>query len=141
MSYFRRSRFAFGDTAWTMELSARPWIPGDSTLGGSRTAAAGVPASSVVRRDSLIKLTLRFEEYEWPNVHALIRYGQTAQAFQWFPDADDTGDTVFVYLDAPVVGERFAPTRMAEYERGMEITLTLRELPGATTWRNYFEEE
>lgn len=140
MNVVRRSRFQYGSTDWSTELSARPWIPGDATVGGSRTAAAGVPASSIVRRDSLITVTLRFEENEWDDVLALIEYGQTQQLFRWFPDADDASDSVSVWLENPAAGERFAPTRMAGYDRGMEATLVLRELTGASTWRNYFEE-
>lgn len=137
----RRSRFEFGGQSWTTTYTTRPWVPGDFTIGGSRTSAAGIPAAYVVRRDALVELTLRVTEAEYPRLLALIRYGQSSQTFVWYPDANDTSDAVTVYLEAPLAGERWSPTRDGAYPRHFEMTITLRQSPySLRTWRGFWED-
>ena len=139
MAYRRRSRFVFGTSDWTTELSVHPWIPADATVGGSRTAASGIPASYIVRRDALVELTIRASEDEWPELLSLIAYGQTAQAFTWYPEAAES-ESRLVYLEAPLAGERWAPSRVAEFLRVFEMTITLRAIADVDPWVEYFDD-
>lgn len=114
----------------------RPWTPIDASIGGSRTAAAGVPAGYVVRRDALLELTLRLDEDEWVELVNLIDYGQQGEAFLWTPDTAELGTNYPVYLEEPTPGGRFAPQR-TDFPRVLEAAITLRgvDLP---PWPDYF---
>ena len=139
MSYYRRSRFVFGTDDWTTEVSAHPWIPSDASVGGSRTSAAGIPASYVVRRDKLTELTLRVSEDEWEDYLALLTWGQTSATFLWYPDADEAASYT-VYLESPLAGERSSPTRLGDFLRVFECTITLRNTAGVNQWQPYFAD-
>lgn len=139
MALARRSRFVYATaSAFAATLPARPWTPVDNTVGGSRTAASGVPASYIVRRDGLLELTLRIEEAEWAAFLALIVFGQSAAAFVWFPDAEEA-TSFTVYLDSPAAGEKWKPTRDT-YARVFEVTITLRSTDGTPLWLPYFDD-
>lgn len=140
MTYFRRSRFVFGTGDWTTEVSAQPWIPADNTVGGSRTSAAGIAASYIVRRDILTELTLRVSEDEWDELLALVAYGQASLSFTWYPDADEAASYA-VYLEAPLAGERWSPARTVGFLRQFEVTVTLRNTAGVDPWQPYFADE
>jgi len=141
MSYHRRSRFVYGDDGdWTTDLSAKPWTPADFTVGGSRTSAAGIPASYVVRRDALIELPLRVTEGEWPTFLGLIAFGQTAESFVWYPEATSLVG-MEVYLESPLAGERWSPARMGGFERVFDVTITLRAVTGSLSWFEYFDDD
>jgi len=133
-----RSRFEY-DTVSSFETEhpARPWLPADETVGGSRTAASGVPASYVVRRDATVSLTLRIEEAEWIDFLLLIAFGQSAQAFLWFPDTDEA-ESFSVYLEAPAAGAQLTPTRDGAYPAVFEVTITLRSADGTAPWTEFF---
>jgi len=134
----RRSKFVFGGITWETSLPAHPWTPADSTFGGERRiTATGIPAVDLVRRDDLIDLVLRVREREWTQLLALITFGQSAETFLWYPDADLPG-LVTVWLESPVAGEEWGPTR-SDYPRVFEVTLTLRAALSFTTWSEYFE--
>jgi hypothetical protein len=134
----RRSRFVYGTSTWVTDLPARFWSPTDNTVGGTRVSAAGVPATYVVRRDGLLELPLRLHESEWPDLLALVAYGQSGLPISWAPDADNPGAAVDVYLESPAPGEKWTPTRSAEFPRVLEQTLTLRGLTTAP-WAAFFE--
>jgi hypothetical protein len=139
----RRSRFVYGpegsEVTLDTTISVRPWLPIDRTVGGSRTSAAGVPASYVVRQDSLLVVTLRFWESEWLGILNLLTFGRSDQSFLWFPDVDDTGTSVEVYLETPIAGEDATPTRDGEFPRVMELVITLRGVGTAVPWLPYFQ--
>ena len=138
MALARRSRFLYGDSGdYTTPLPVTAWLPAETTVGGSRVAGSGVPASYMVRRDGLIDLTLRFEEGGWPDVLALVQFGQTAESFLWQPDALGT-EAFAVYLDIPAPGAKWAPTRDGQNPRLMLLTLTLRLVDGSSPWLAYF---
>lgn len=133
-----RPRFEYDvGSSFETEHPSRPWTPMDETVGGSRTAASGVPASYLVRRDATVSLTLRLEETEWADFLALIAFGQTAQAFLWFPDTDEV-ENFSVYLAVPSAGERLTPTRDNAYPAVFEVTITLRSADGTAPWLAYF---
>ena len=134
----RLARFVFGTTTFDATISARAWTPRDATVGGSRTAASGVPASYIVRRDALLDFRLRFWETEWPTVLNLVSYGQGKQALTWYPDLDDLDVSFSVYLEAPAPGEAFAPERDPDFPRTFELPMTLRGVGAAVPWADYF---
>lgn len=130
-----RSRFIYGTGGdvvdWQTELPARPWTPVTATIGGSRTAASGTPAAYVVRRDENIRLSLRVYETELPDVAALIAWGQEAETILWLPDANDTTESYFVYLEGPLAGETWEPVRDASYPKVFTVDLVFRlTVPG-----------
>jgi hypothetical protein len=132
----RRSRFAYGSSTFETTISVRPWTPRDSTVGGTRVAGSGVPATYVVRRDNMVSVTLRLREDQWEDLLDLVAYGQAGLPFIWYPDANDLTESFTVYLHAPAAGSEWEPTR-GELPRILEATLTLRSLSGSL-WRPYF---
>lgn len=137
----RRSRFIYGplgsEVTLITSISVRPWLPTNRTIGGQRISAAGVPASYVVRTDHLLEITLRFYESEWSAIENLVAFGQSAQSFLWYPEAD-SGTGVEVYLDSPQFGESVVPSRDAEFPRVMELPITIRGVGTAVPWTPYF---
>lgn len=132
-----RVLFQYGSGgSFSPRLPPKPWTPVDMTIGGSRTAAAGVPASYVVRRDSLLEVTLRIDEDEFVDLVNLLTWGQGAESFLFYPDADDLGTSYEVWLESPLAGERYSPER-TDFLRTFETTITLRgvDLP---PWPAYF---
>lgn len=117
-------------------LPPKPWTPIDETTGGSRTAAGGVPASYIVRRDSLLEVVLRIDEDEWTDFVNLIAWGQSGESFLWYPDADDVGTSFEVWLEEPKPGGRYSPER-TDFPRVLECTLILRGVD-VPPWPNYF---
>ncbi len=136
----RRSRFDFGTSSWTTELSAQEWSPSDETVGGFRISAGGVPASYVVRRDALIEVPLRVLETEWAAFLNLVQWGQSSQQVTWYPDADDIGTSFLCYWHSPHAGDRVAPARDAAYPRMFTVTVTLRGVGAVVPWTPYHVE-
>jgi hypothetical protein len=135
------SRFVYGvggdAVDWTTTLPVRPWRRITATAGGSRTAAGGVPASHVVRRDYNLALTLRLYETEMSDLAGLITWGQSSEYFLWYPDAA-VEESYPVYLEHPVAGEDLEEERSAEFPSVIEATLVLRRIT-ATPWAlDYF---
>lgn len=134
----QRSRFTYGlGEEFITQLPPRAWMPAEQTIGGERTSEAGIAASYIARTDVLLDVTLRFFEDEYEDVRALIRFGQTKQGFLWFPDAEDVV-SFLVYLDAPKVGERWAPTRDGQFPRVFEQAITLRGVGAVEPWLRYW---
>lgn len=128
----KRSRFVYGatgsETDWTMGIPIRAWGRSTPTVGGSRTAAGGTPASYIVRRDHLLSLPLRFRESEWEDLHGVLAWGQASESFEWYPDALDPATSFTVYLISPAAGEEIEPQRSAEYPKLLELTVELRRV-------------
>lgn len=140
----RRSRFVYGatgsETDVTLDLPSRPWGRRAPTVGGSRTSSAGIPASFVVRRDEVVVLPLRFRESEWADVRAILEWGQLAESMTWYPDALEPLTSFEVYLETPRPGEDVAPTRLAEYQKVLELTIELRLVSGETFLPEFFAD-
>jgi hypothetical protein len=135
------SRFVYGVgdglTTWDLTLPIRPWRRVTATIGGSRTAAGGVPASHIVRRDYLLWLTLRVYETERPDLDALIEWGQSSESLLWYPDQEET--TVYeVYLEHPVAGEDLEDQRSDEFPSVIEATICLRRVDAYAWSLDYF---
>jgi hypothetical protein len=137
-----RPRFVFGIggdiTNWRLRLPVRPWVPSTSTAGGTRTAAGGVPAGYVVRRDYNLELTLRLFERELDELDELIAWAQPGESFTWYPDRAVPGQSFEVYLESPRAGEVWSPIRTADYPKVFEMRLTLRLTTGGPWALDYF---
>lgn len=110
-----------------LSLPCRPWTPVSRGVGGSETSAAGIPAAYEVRRDRLLRVTLRFFEWEWQQVEAWLEWAQrTARTSRVRLDRDRPETEYTVYIEAPAMGAEIAPRRSAEFEAAMEIDVELR---------------
>jgi hypothetical protein len=138
-----RSRFLFGAvgdvTDWETTLPVKGWTPTTRTVGGSRTAAAGRPASHVVRRDYNLRVDLRLYETELPSLYALIEWGQLSESLLWLPDANESATRFLVYLEAPLAGEEWEAARDANFGRVFGVPLVLRRVDGYAFGLDYFE--
>lgn len=135
MSYHFRSRFVYGltPTDWTTTLPTRAWGRRTGTVAaGSRTAAGGVPAAYVVRRDHVLSLTVRIYEAEWPDLHGVIEWGQFAEQFTWYPDAGGLVHALgyAVWLEHPQAPNDVTPNRSDEYPLVLEQEIHLRRADG-----------
>lgn len=139
-----RSRFVYGvagsETDWSTIRPVRSWTNPTATVGGSRTSASGTPAAYVARRDYNLRLTLRLYESELPDLQALIEWGQAAESFTWYPDANDTATSFEVYLESPLAGDEWEEARLDEFPRVVEVTIVLRRVDGYAWGLEYFEE-
>jgi len=139
-----RSRFDFGlggdAQSLTVSLPSRAWDNVEESVGGRRIAAGRIGASYVVRTDTIMVVTLRFRESEWPTVLDMIRWGQTEETMVWYPDATDLGTSFVVWLHQPEAGKRVQATRLANYPKVMELTIELRRADAPETpWNlDYF---
>jgi hypothetical protein len=137
-----RPRFRFGIGGdvidWKLRLPQRPWTPDTPTVGGTRTAAGGIPAGYVVRRDYNLEVTLRLYPDELANLDRLIAWGQPGESFRFYPDRDQASYHT-VYLEEPKAGGQWRPNRVDGYEKVFEMTLLLRLTTGGPWSLDYFD--
>ena len=141
--YHWRSRWVYGTGGdivdWTMTLPPKPWRRSTPSIGGSRTAAGGVPASHVVRRDYLLHLTLRILESEVVDLTSLVVWGQSSESVLWYPDAD-LGGSYEVYIESPLAGQELVETRFDDFPRVLEVEIALRRVVPAPWDLEFFPE-
>lgn len=130
MSIPRCPRFVCGEIDFEFEFPTRPHLPRRGGVGGSETAAGGIPASYSIRRDHLLSVPLRFTEEDWPEVEALIDEMMTSAAVEFYRDADDEAPTNTCYLESPKEGEEWGPDRTDEMAGEFEMTIVLRSITG-----------
>jgi hypothetical protein len=133
----RRPRFVWATGDLTMTWPCRAWIPEASSVGSHDISAAGIAAGYTVRDDDLLNLTQRITEDEWPYFRAFVRAVQNGDVFQFYPDADET-EFFDVYLESPLPGDKWRPSRDGEYPRMFEATIQLRGVDEAP-WLPYFD--
>jgi hypothetical protein len=108
-------------------LPMRPQQPVSRGIGGSEKSAAGVVAAYEVRRERLLRVTLRFYEWEQQQVEAWLEWAQAnGQTFTVLLDQNDPATAVTCYLEAPAMGDDIAPRRSAEFLEAMELDVELR---------------
>ena len=83
-------------------------------------------------------MPLRLREGEWLPFLELLEWGQSGQGFTWQPDPE-LEDIFAVYLDAPVAGMDWQPTRSGQYPRVLEVSITLRGIGNEIPWAHYFD--
>jgi hypothetical protein len=132
-------RFVYGiePEDWSPSVPQRPWSRSTPTVGGSRTSAAGIPASHVVRRDRLLTMRLRVYEYEWADVEALVAWGQYSEPITVYLDREDVVG-VDCYLESPLAGEALEPQREDGFPLLLGVDLTWRRVDGQVWTREYF---
>lgn len=131
--------FEYPGVDLALMLPVALWVHQLKATGGDIESDAAFPASYVVRRDYQLSIPLRFYESEWPEVRALIEYGQTGGAFTWFPDLESE-DSFDVYLDAPGIEADIVATPDATYPRALILTIVLRRVDGEPWDLGYFAE-
>jgi len=140
-----RSRFVHGvggdQVDWETTLPVAPWRRWTPTAGGARTAAGGVPASHVVRRDYNLWLPIRLYEGELADLAALIQWGQLSETILWYPDADDETESYTVYLEFPRAGEDWEVERDEDYGDAVVVTIALRKATPSPWTLEYFAAE
>jgi hypothetical protein len=134
-----RPRWVYNDGGagdFTMALPMRPHTPGSRGLGGSDVSAAGVPAAFEIRRDPLLHMTLRFYEWEWPDVERVVRHLQRAGSVT-LHDAL-TGLPLTVYGESPSIADEILPRRA---DAGtLELDITVRRTTAAVIPATYFDD-
>lgn len=120
-------------------LPVRLWTHALKATGGDIESDAAFPASYVVRRDHQLVLPLRFYESEWPEVRALIEYGQTGAPITWFPDLESE-DSFDVYFDSPSIEEDIIAVPDATYPRALGLSIVIRRVDGEPWDLGYFAE-
>lgn len=129
LPWMPRFEYDTGPTTLDFSIPARPYMPVDSTIGGTDRSAAGIPAAYEIRRDHNIVVSLRFYESEWPSVQAMLEFGQAhPNTMTFYPDQTVTGTSFTVYLEVPKMGERIAPRRMPDFTEVYELDIELSQV-------------
>lgn len=135
-----RPRWVYDDgTAvdFVMSLPQRPFTPFSRGLGGSDSSGAGVPAAFEIRRDQLLAMTLRFPEWEWPDVERLLRHLQRAGIGTLYLDVDGAASHT-IYGESPSLEEEIRPRRS---DAGtLEIDIVVRRTTDSVFTDRYFDE-
>lgn len=101
----------------TLEYPMRPWKPGRGGVGGSATAASGIPEAYKIRRDRIAWLELRVLESELPAFDTWLDWAQDyGEAFTFRFDVDLPSTEYQVYLHSP----RWEDAEEVQYERDAE---------------------
>lgn len=135
-----KPRWVYNDGSsvdYSMTIDQRPWDFGSRAVGGSDTAASGVPSAFVIRQDYFLHMTLRFPESEWPSVERLVRHLQGGGSATLYPDLDVTGTFHSVYGERPALGEEIRPRRSDEPST-LEQDITVRRTTSAIFSDEYF---
>lgn len=114
-------------TSVTLQYPAGLWDEGKRAYGGGNVASSGVPESFIQRRDRLLSIPLRWHESQHQAVLAFI---------EAMEDNPSQGCALYVggsrfacYLDDPSPGERWRPTRYADWV--FEYRFVFRTISGA----------
>lgn len=138
-----RSRFVFGiageETEWITSLPVHPWDRRVDSIGGAAVAASGTPAAFRIRDDHILSLDIRFKEGEWEQLMQVLDWGRNAESFLWYPNEADEAESYLVYLNSPARGESISPTRLADYQSVLEITIDIRRVDGGLWTIPFFD--
>jgi hypothetical protein len=118
MSYVFRPSFEYGPQGDTTLLQLRwpmlPWTPADGGVGGSDTAASGIPEAFVIRLDRIVEMELRIEEDELSGYRDFLTWARgSGQAFQVRLDQEDEDTEFEAYLQFP----RWEDEAQVRYQR------------------------
>lgn len=116
-------RFAYTDDAtvaqdFTLSLAGQQWVRRSEGVGGIEFSAARVPSSYEIRRDQLLRQTLRFTEPEWPDLRTMLEHAQRGTEITVYPDS--TGISRTAYLLSPTWEEGIEP-RPGDYPGDLVI--------------------
>lgn len=123
-------RYGPADTLVRLSLPVRPWSERIQTIGGFEKIDSGARESWTHRRDRILALVLRFDEYERPAVDRMIEWlqdfaGGPADVWLSEDDYDAALDPISFFLESPMQGADFNPARSTEpglWDAPIEIT-------------------
>lgn len=117
---------------WEAQLPVGLWGHNVPTVGTRRKTATAIPGASLLHRQQLLTVPVRFFEDELPVMRRLLEWGQTKAPFIWVPEsnplAQDQIVEASVILVSPKVGEVVTPQRDGQYPRALVLPLTFRQL-------------
>lgn len=105
------------------------WLPDRVVRGGQSESAAGIPETFVVRKDSILKLTLRLNEDEWWIIPLWLDWcfdKGSLGSFKFYPHRDALTRYYDAWLVSPKMNDRWNPTRLPQqnmYEMSVELRL------------------
>lgn len=106
----------------TTTLAGSQWTRASVPVGGREESASRVPSSYEVRRDQLLKQTIRFTEAEWPALRNMLEHGQRGSTITVYPDASLAANRV-CYLKQPSFDE-LIEARPSDYPGDLEVDVT-----------------
>lgn len=87
------------ESEYTFTHPQKPWKFARGGVGGSDTAASGIPEAFVIRRDRIVRLELRVLESELAVFDEFMDWAQdSGSPFNFRFDTDDITNTFSVYL-------------------------------------------
>lgn len=99
------------------ELPQFPWTYAIGGVGGSDTAASGIPESYSHRDDEIVLMRWRVRESELPVLKEFLRWARNSgETFEIRLDADDLTTQYTVYLNS----QRWEDAREVQFERDEE---------------------
>ena len=126
-----RAAYFYGDNqVFLPRWPHRPPEDDDVGVGSRSISAAGIQTAYEVRRDSMVTITQRYDDDEWPAIRDFIRYGQRSHApFIFRPDRNNENEEYVCYLHSPAMNENLGRSRLRS-PRHQQVTITLRSISG-----------
>ena len=141
-----RPSFSYGPdpTALALRWPMEPWTPADGGVGGSDTAASGIPEAYVIRADTIVQMRLRVEEDELAAYRDFLTFVRgSGQPFTMRIDQDDAATEFECYLQFPRWEDEQTVTyeRDPQYPRVFMVPLHVRRRFGAPITTMWMEPE
>lgn len=144
MSFPFRPKIIYGydlESDLTLELPMLPWSRGRGGVGGSDTAASGIPEAFMIRRDRIRWFKLRVLESEMDAFDAFLDWAQdSGEPFDFWLDQDVFETSHSVYLQSlRWEDEQEIQHDRDEYLPMFVISMALRTEDGSqwnTTWED-----
>lgn len=122
--------YGTGPTVISMRFPQTAWEPASQGVGGSDVSGAGVVAAYEIRRDQILKTTLRFFESEWPAIGLWLEFGQRGNSFTFWMDQNDSTSSHVCYLLTPKMGDKIQLARHSEIVGAYTLDIELRDTSG-----------
>jgi len=116
------------------------WREERATVGGRARSTGGILAGYAVRVDHRLHLPLRITAVEWPQLQAMLAWGEIGGTLVWIPDAAEPWQSFTVTLDEPGAGGSAMPEPDPSYPKVRQLSLVLRRVDGAAFNLDYFSE-
>ena len=141
-----RPRFTYGFAGDLTTVNLRwpmlPWTPADGGVGGSATAASGIPESYRIRVDRIIRMELRIEEDELADFRGFLNWARRhGSTFTVRIDQADAATEFEAYLQSPRWEDQqeVQYSRDPEYPRVFRVELAVRRASGAVIATEWME--
>lgn len=120
-------KIVWGSGTILLRLPLKPPEPVSRGVGGSNETGSGMLVGYEIRRDQLLKATIRFFESEWPSVEAWLHNAQLGNSFTFYMDQNN-GAYHNCYLSKPKLTEDITPVRDQDYIGVYTVELELRDV-------------